>query len=318
MTMAQHTPDTPAPAALARLAAALEELLATAGWRAFVAIGPLAVIRFLSDQCIQWAATLAYYALIGMAPLLVTLFSVLKAIGLHRGLTPFVMQTIGAGSPEMSLQIVRYIDQAEGRAVVLLSAIGALLAVFGIMGNAEMCFNAIWGGVRGRSLWRKLRSYTAVALIGPLVLLLALAVTAFFRRGTAAYGAVDALYLGGTLLAVLRLLPYVLLWSGFTVLYRFLPNTEVRLRSAVLGAVVAGTLWQIAQWGYVTFVIGLVRYGGLYGALWQVPTLLAWIYLAWAIILFGAQVCRAHQQAGDNRLSRRSDEPRIPDTVRGE
>ena len=89
----------------------------------------------------------------------------------------------------------------------------------------------------------------------------------------------------------------ILLWLGFTLLYTGLPNTEVRLRSALVGAVVAGTLWQVAQLIYVSYVIRMVRYSAVYGALWQVPILLAWLYLAWCIILFGAQVTRAHQQA---------------------
>ena len=312
-------PRTEAPTLIARLTDVLDGLLAGGGVLALAAIAPAAAVRFLRDQCIQWAAVLAYYSLIGLVPMLLVLFSVLKGLGLHRGLTPFVMQTIGAGSPEVSVQIVRYIDQAQVRAVGVLSAIAALLAIFGILGNAEMCFNAIWGGVPGRSLRRKLRSYSAVAVFGPMVLLVALSATAFFRRGTPGYAAVDSWYLGEAVLAALRLLPYALLWGGFTLVYLFLPNAGVRLRAAVVGAVVAGTLWQFAQWGYVTFVIRLVQYGGLYGALWQLPILLAWVYFAWAIVLFGAEVCRAYQEAMVSpRVSRRFDAPRIPDTARAE
>ena len=286
-----------APGAFVRLVTVLEELLSAGGVQSLIAVPLTALVRFLRDQCIQWAAALAYYSLIGLVPVLLALFSVVKGLGIHRGLTPFIVQTIGAGSPEVSVQIVHYIDQAQLRAVGVLSSIAALFAVFAILGNAEMCLNAMWGGVSGRPLRRKLRAYSAAAIVGPLVLVLALAVTTVFHRGSVAYDAVDSWYLGGVLVAALRLLPYALLWGGFTLLYRFLPNTLVRVPSAIVGAVVAGTLWQFAQWGYVTFVIGLVRYGGLYGALWQLPILLAWVYLAWAIILFGAQVSRAYQQA---------------------
>jgi len=295
-----------APSLFLRLSDALETDLGLGGIRSFVVIPLVATVRFLRDQCIQWAAALAYYTLVGLVPLLLSLFSVVKGLGLHRGLTPFVVETIGAGSPEVSVQIVRYIDQAQLRAVGVLSTIGALLAVCAILGNAEMCFNAIWGGVPGRSLRRKLRVYAVVAVAGPMVVVVALALTTFFRRGTPAYETIDSWYLGDALVAVLRLLPYALLWSGFTFLYRFLPNTPVRFSAVVLGALVAGTLWQLAQWAYVAFVISLVRFGGLYGALWQVPILLAWVYLAWAIILFGAQVCRAFQEATAPTIAERA------------
>ena len=107
--------------------------------------------------------------------------------------------------------------------------------------------------------------------------------------------------LGDLVLVVLRILPYALLWLGFTLFYTGLPNTEVRTRSAIFGAVVAGTLWQFAQWGYVTFVIRLVRYSAVYGALWQLPILLAWVYIAWGVILYGAEVSRVHQEVYEQR-----------------
>jgi membrane protein len=159
-----------------------------------------------------------------------------------------------------------------------------------------MCFNSIWGGIPGRSLRRKLHSFAKVAIVAPLMLVLALAITAVLRPGTRIYEILDSWYLGDLTLTLLPLVPFMLLWGSFTLLYTGLPNTRVRRRSAIVGAVVAGTLWQLAQWAYVTFVIGMVRYSAVYGTLWQIPILLAWIYIAWSIVLFGAQVSRAHQE----------------------
>ena len=278
-----------------------------------VFVAPMAVIRFFLHFCIQWGACLAYYTLIGLVPLLTALFALIKGVGFHREVTPYVMNTIGAGSPQIAKQIVAFIDQTNLRAVGVLSAIGAILAVLAIMGNAELCFNRIWGGVRGRSVHHKLRSYLKVVVVAPLLLLLALALTAVLQPGTRLHLFLDAWYLGDIVLIALRVLPYALLWLSFTLLYTGLPNTEVRLRSAVFGAVVAGTLWQFAQWTYVTFVIRMVRYSAVYGTLWQIPILLAWLYVAWCVILFGAEVTRAHQEAIGIRFSRGLPEPQTLD-----
>jgi membrane protein len=278
----------------------------------------MAPVRFFYHQCIQWAAALAYYTLIGLVPLLTALFALMKGVGLHREVTPYIVSTVGAGSRAVAAQIVQFIDATNVRAVGALSALAAVLASFGIMGNAEMCFNAIWGGVPGRPLKRKLRSYALVLVVAPLLFLLTLAMTALIRRGSQVYVFFDSLYLGNLLLIALRVLPYALLWLSFTILYNRLPNTEVRPMSAVVGAVVAGTLWQMAQWAYVTFVIRMVRYSAVYGALWQLPILLAWIYVAWSVILFGAEVARAHQEVVGQRLTRPQIVPRTPDTVRAE
>src|SRR5215470_2302468 len=272
---------------------------------------PLAALRFFTHLCIQWAAALAYYTLIGMVPLLAATFAMIKTLGLHRQLTPFVITTIGAGSPEVAHEVVAFIDATNVRAVFVLAAIGALLAVVGIMSNAEICLNHIWGDVPGRSWRRKFRSFATVAVAAPLLLVLALAITALLQPGHRLYLFLDSWRLGEVVLMGLRVLPYALLWLGFTLFYTGLPNTEVRTRSAIFGAVVAGTIWQFAQWTYVTFVIGLVRYSAVYGALWQLPILLAWVYIAWGVILYGAEVSRAHQEITQRRAG-----PRRPDTAR--
>jgi membrane protein len=256
---------------------------------------PLAAVRFVAHQGIQWAAALAYYTLIGFVPLFTAVFALIKLFGLHRQLTPFVVSTVGAGSPRVARDIVAFIDATNLKAVGVLAALAAVLAVVGIVSNAELCFNQIWG-VPGRSWRRKFRSFALVCVVAPLLLLLALAVTTQLQPGAALYTFLDSWRLGDFVLLALRVLPYALLWVSFTLLYTLLPHTRVRTRSAVFGAVVAGTLWQFSQWAYVAFVIRLVRYSAVYGALWQLPILLAWIYVAWCVILLGAEVSRAHQE----------------------
>lgn len=279
---------------------------------------PLAALRFLSHLCIQWAAALAYYTLIGLVPTLAAVFAIIKGLGIHRQLTPFLISTIGAGSPEVAREVVRFIDATNVRAVFVLAAIGALLAVIGILSNAEMCLNHIWGNVPGRSWRRKFRSFATVAIAAPLLCVMAVAITTTLQPGHRVYLVLDSWRLGDLVLMVLRIIPYALLWLGFTLFYTGIPNTEVRTRSAIFGAVVAGTLWQFAQWGYVTFVIGIVRYSAVYGALWQLPILLAWIYVAWVIVLYGAEVSRVHQQVHALRLTQRLAALRTPDMARAE
>jgi len=278
---------------------------------------PLAAVRFVSHLCIQWAAALAYYTLIGMVPLLAAIFALIKTLGLHRQLTPYVVNTIGAGSAEVAQELVQFIDATNVNVVFVLAVIGAVLAIMGILGNAELCLNHIWG-VPGRTWRRKFRSFAMVAVTAPALLVLALGITAVLQPGHRLYIFLDSWYLGEPVLMGLRILPYALLWLGFTLFYTTVPNTTVPTRSAIFGAVVAGTIWQAAQWSYVTFVIRLVRYSAFYGTLWQLPILLAWIYIAWGVILYGAEVSRVHQEVQAGRLTRGRGEPRTPDTARAE
>jgi len=274
---------------------------------------PAAIARFFEHRCFQWAAVLAYTTLVGLVPLLAALFALLKGLGFHYELTPYIMNTIGAGSPSVTQQIIDFIDKTHVGTVAVISILGALVAGIGILANAEMCFNDIWGGVPGRPMRRKLRSFMKVVILAPLLLILALTLTAVLRPGSKTWMFFDSWYLGDVVLWFLTLLPYALLGAASAILYTRLPNTTVRTRAALAGAVVAGTLWQLAQLAYVGFVISLVQRSKVYGALWQLPILLAWNYVAWTIILFGAEVSRAHQEVTESRLARALPPPAPPE-----
>jgi membrane protein len=91
------------------------------------------------------------------------------------------------------------------------------------------------------------------------------------------------------------ILPYIALWLVFAFFYSFLPNTRVQAIPALIGGVVGGTLWQIAQWGYIVFQVGMANAQAIYGALAQLPVLMLWIYVSWVTTLLGAEVAYACQ-----------------------
>jgi membrane protein len=101
--------------------------------------------------------------------------------------------------------------------------------------------------------------------------------------------------LGEPVLILFRFVPYVIIILTLTLLYRFVPNTTVSLRSAAVGGIVAGLSWQAAHWGYFHFQFGVVRNNAIYGALAFLPFLLAWIYLSWTIVLLGLELAILHQ-----------------------
>lgn len=72
-------------------------------------------------------------------------------------------------------------------------------------------------------------------------------------------------------------------------LYLTVPNTVVRVRPAILGAIVAGILLELAKRAFATF-FSAEGYKSLYGALALLPLFLLWVYVLWFIVLFGLRV----------------------------
>jgi membrane protein len=105
----------------------------------------------------------------------------------------------------------------------------------------------------------------------------------------------DKAFIGEAVLFLFRILPYLAMWAAFVFLYIFMPNIKVRLPAALIGGIVGGTLWQLAQWAYVTFQVGMARYNAIYGTLAALPILMAWIYISWLIVLFGAELAYVWQ-----------------------
>jgi membrane protein len=93
----------------------------------------------------------------------------------------------------------------------------------------------------------------------------------------------------------LKLLPYGVIWLVFTFIYAFMPNTKVRIKSALWAGILAGTIYQVTQLAYITFQIGVANYGAIYGSFAALPLFLVWLQLSWLILLLGAELSFAHQ-----------------------
>ena len=96
------------------------------------------------------------------------------------------------------------------------------------------------------------------------------------------------------------------MWLLLTLVYMVMPNTKVNWKSAFFAAVVAGTSFELLEWVYVNFQIGVAGYNAIYGSFAAIPLFLAWLQLSWLIILFGAELSFAHQNVGRYRLEEES------------
>jgi membrane protein len=74
-----------------------------------------------------------------------------------------------------------------------------------------------------------------------------------------------------------------------------MPNTKVYLKSGIIASVIAGTLYQLTQWIYISMQIGVAKYNAIYGSFAALPLFLIWLQLSWMIVLLGAEISFAAQ-----------------------
>jgi len=101
--------------------------------------------------------------------------------------------------------------------------------------------------------------------------------------------------LGLVVAMVTRVTPFFFLCTAFTFLYKFVPNTQVRFRSALIGGAIAGILWQLTGFGFAAFVANSARYTAIYSGFAVLIIFPIWLYVGWLIVLVGGEVAYFHQ-----------------------
>jgi membrane protein len=99
--------------------------------------------------------------------------------------------------------------------------------------------------------------------------------------------------------------PYAMVTVLFTFLYMFIPNTRVRLRPALIGAVVAGITWAAVGIIFTRFVEYSARLTLVYAGFAAVIAVVMWTYFGWLILLTGAQLSFYIQNPGYLRFGLR-------------
>jgi membrane protein len=257
--------------------------------------------NFLANNSLLRATALAFITLLSFVPLLALAFSVLKGLGAQNRIAPLILSQVAAGSDVVVNRVISYIDNTNMGSVGALGLAGLLYTSISMLGSIEAAFNVVWGVSATRSFYRKFSDYLSILVSAPLLLLAATSITTTLQSKRLIGWFLERTYFGDLFLFLLGLTPYLSVWIALFLLYIFIPNTRVRYGSALIGAVLAGTLWEFAQWCYIHFQIGAGNYNAIYGTLAALPILMVWIYTSWIIVLFGMEVVAAHQNLGTFR-----------------
>jgi membrane protein len=251
------------------------------------------------DKGFLRASALTYSTLLSLVPLLALMFSVLKGLGVQRRLEPLLLEHLAVGNQDVVRQIIEYVDRTKIGALGALGLVALVFTAVSVLSNIEMSFNDIWQVQRGRQVFRKVADYIAMLVVGPILLLASMSLGTVLKTSVAA----SALALLGPVQnLLLRAVPYASIWVALTLVYLLMPNRRVPFSAALLGAVVAGTLWKIAESVYVQFQFGMAKYNAIYGALAQLPMLLVWVYLSWCLVLLGAELAFVYQLPSGGRF----------------
>jgi len=245
------------------------------------------------------ALGLVYTTLLSLVPLLAVTFSVLKAFGAHYRLEPLLAQALeplGPKGSEVTQRIVEFVGNLKVGVLGAVGLAGLFYTVMSLLGKIEDAFNHIWRARTVRTFARKFADYLSLVLVGPILVFAALALIASAQSHWLVQRVLEIGPLGAVLVPLAgRVMPFVLLCVAFAFLYRFLPQADVKVTSALVGGATAAILWQLAGAGFAMFVASSPRYSAIYSGFAVAILFLIWLYVAWLVVLVGAQVAYLHQ-----------------------
>jgi membrane protein len=244
----------------------------------------VAVVNFINNNDLLWASALTYTMTLSIVPILALAFSVLKGLGGTERMQPLIERYLALGNAETAHDLMHLVGNVNAATLGSVGGAALLLTVISTLGTIENAFNTIWQVPTGRNYLRKFTDYLSVVFTIPMLLVAAAALTTSFSNRIHPWHALSLA------------LPSLILWIGFFFLFIFFPYTRVRWRAAALGSFVTAALFQLVQWAYINFWVGMSSYKAIYGALATIPVLLLWIYLGWTIVLFGVEICFAEQR----------------------
>lgn len=206
-----------------------------------------------------------------------------------------LVEQFAAGAPGAVDRILDFVGRVKFGALGTLGGASLILTTVLTVGNVEQALNAIWGVTKQRPWVRRIPDYLAVVLVSPMLLGVALSLGASLQSQWLVKRLLESPFFATLHDLGLSQAPTVLVMSGLTFLYWFLPNTEVRFRAALLGGVVGGLLFSIMQHLYVGLNVGVARYDAIFAGFAWFPLLMVWIYVSWSVTLLGAEVAYAFQ-----------------------
>lgn len=267
-------------------------------------------VRAWRDEIPTRAASLTFTTLLALVPIGVLAFGVLNSFpGFHEGLNALSAIIVRHLIPVSRKTVLQYLTEFGAHASQL-SAWG-LLWVVGlvtvILWEIDSALNRIWHSHRRRSILSTLVGYWALVTLGPLFVGVGFTTTSFlFTKYQALVSFSQWLGWIG-----MWLLPLSIETAGFALLFLVAPRSYVRARHALVGGLLTMILFELSKRVFAAYVAQVHNYELVYGGLAVIPLFMVWVYIAWVIVLLGAEMtyclgARCHRSGMSDAEAERS------------
>jgi membrane protein len=251
--------------------------------------------RVKREQIQVIAGYLSYVCLMSLVPLIVVMLSVMTAFPLFADLQVIIEQFVyknflPAAGNTVQEYLTGFVSNASKMSAVAISFL--FLAALLLISAIDKTFNKIWRVHEKRRTITSFAMYWMVLTLGPILVGASIAISSYLLSMVP----VDEYDVFGLFNILVRTLPLVTSIIAFVILYMAVPNKVVPFKSALLGAVIAAILFELAKKAFAVYITAFPSYQIIYGALATIPIIFLWVYVSWLIVLLGALITVSIQE----------------------
>lgn len=255
------------------------------------------VAEFFASNVLKYSASLAYYTILSLAPLLIIILFISGAVfgqeAIRGELYGEIKGMVGSGAAieiQNAIQNIHLNNDnvfATGIGVIVL-----LVGATGIFGEMQDSLNKIWGlRTKTRKVWWKLLIDRAISFSLILSLGFVLIVSLLLNALVAALSTHLTHILGGTgntFLAVMdNIISLAITTLLFGTIFKVLPDAKIRWKDVLIGAFITSLLFLLGKYG-IGFYVSKSKLTTIYGAAGSLMIGMIWVYYSSAILYLGA------------------------------
>jgi len=266
---------------------------------------------FINDNGLKLSASLAYYTVFSIAPLLIIIISIAGLVWGHDAITdqlyPQIAHYVGA-QPALQIQ-----DMLKSLALSGKSGIAVIIGCTTLMIGASSMFveiqdslNIIWRvkakPKKGWLKWIENRflSFSLIAGLGFLLLVslvINIVMTTLSNRIAEFIPHVTTLLLHIANLVLTLIVISIL----FGIIFKVLPDVKIKWKDVRAGAIFTALLFMLGQYA-INLYLQYTAKTSTYGAAGSIILILLWIYYTAAILYIGAEYTQVYAEAVGSRI----------------
>ena len=257
----------------------------------------LLVSKNYSDSQSQiWASALTYFSMLAIFPIIALMLGITKGFGVDK----FFEQKLLEFIPQNETMMLKVFDIAENllnsTKGSILTGVGVIILLWSaikVLMMLEDSFNTIWRIKKRRSLTRRVVDYVAIIFLGPILFIVVLASNSFVVEK------LNSLSIKSGLLVhlIVQIIGFILIALIFSLIYFIIPNTNVKIKSAITAGITTTIMFFILRYGFGFLQLSISKYNAIYGSLAFIPIFLIQMQYVWVTILIGAQISFSSQNS---------------------